>query len=562
MRSAISNLGNRFRSLCGGRDLSVIQNMPCSSNPDDFVEKVVCKKDEIPENGMKEVEIGWEDEKVLLVKQKGNIYAVGTKCSHYGAPLVKGSLGDGRVRCPWHGACFNITTGDIEDFPGMDSIPCYKVTVQEDDSVVVQARKDELKNKKRKLPMSKHICENQETYVVVGGGPSGAICVETLRQNGFNGKLFFVTDENFLPYDRVKLSKQLDVKAESILLRSEEFYKENDICMIKGKKMIGDSELKEKKIVLQDGTSIDFTKIYLATGSSPRTINQAHDVGNVFYLRTVEDANKIAPHINAESNVVVVGSSFIGMEAAAFCASKVKSVTVVGRGAVPFQESLGKEVGERITKLFESKGVKFVMKANVSTFDKDDACNVKAVNLDNSTTLPADLVIVGIGTVLNTNYLDGKGVELNGQKAVMVNEYLQTNLPHVYAGGDIAYAPLHSFYNKNASIGHYQLAQYHGRIAALNMVEKKTPLETIPFFWTMLFGVGFRFAGYAAGHTEVEIVGDLEALKFVAYYSNADKVLAILTVGMDPLAAQFAEHIKMGKYIQKNQIENNAWAAA
>lgn len=524
------------------------------------MENVVCKKDDIPENGMKEVDIGWENEKVLLVKQKGTIYAVGTKCSHYGAPLVKGSLGDGRVRCPWHGACFNITSGDIEDFPGMDSLPCYKVTIQEDDSVLVQARKDELKNKKRKLPMSRLACANKDTYVVVGGGPSGAVCVETLRQNGFTGQLYFVTDENFLPYDRVKLSKQLDVKAESILLRSEEFYKENDICVIKGKKVVSDSELSEKKIRLQDGTSIDFTKIYLATGSSPRPISQAEGVGKVFYLRSVEDANKIAPHITSESNVVVVGSSFIGMEAAAFCASKVKSVTVVGRGAVAFQESLGKEVGERITKLFDSKGVKFVMQANVSSFEKDAEGNVTSVNLDNSSSLPADLVIVGIGTVLNTDYLDGKGVDLNGQKAVKVNEYLQSSIPWVYAGGDIAYAPLHSFYNKHASIGHYQLAQYHGRVAALNMVEKKTPLATIPFFWTMLFGVGFRFAGYAAGHTRVDIVGDLEALKFTAYYSDAEKVLAILTVGMDPLAAQFAEHIQMGKYVQKDQIENNAWA--
>lgn len=200
------------------------------------------------------------------------------------------------------------------------------------------------------------------------------------------------------------------------------------------------------------------------------------------------------------------------------------------------------------------------MKANVSSFEKDEANNVKSVNLDNSSNIPADLVIVGIGTVLNTTYLDSSEIELNNQKAVVVNEYLQTNLPHVFAGGDIAYAPLHSFFNKNASIGHYQLAQYHGRLAALNMVDKKSPLSTIPFFWTMLFGVGFRFAGYATGHTNVEIVGDLENLKFAAYYYNAEKVLAILTVGSDPLAAKFAEQIQMKKYVQKDQIENNAWA--
>lgn len=103
-----------------------------------YVEAVVCKENELKDNEMKVFDIG-EDGKVLLIKQKGEISAVGTKCTHYGAPLVSGALGDGRVRCPWHGACFNTKTGDIEDFPGFDSLPCYQVTVTEKGEVKVSA---------------------------------------------------------------------------------------------------------------------------------------------------------------------------------------------------------------------------------------------------------------------------------------------------------------------------------------------------------------------------------------------------------------------------------------
>lgn len=106
-----------------------------SSN--NYVESVVCKEDDLKDNEMKVFDIG-EEGKVLLVKQKGEFSAVGTTCTHYGAPLVSGALGDGRVRCPWHGACFNIKTGDIEDFPGFDSLPCYQVTVTEKGEVKVR----------------------------------------------------------------------------------------------------------------------------------------------------------------------------------------------------------------------------------------------------------------------------------------------------------------------------------------------------------------------------------------------------------------------------------------
>lgn len=154
----------------------------------EYVEGVVCHRDDLAENQMKQFELG-DAGKVLVVKSKdGEISAIGTKCSHYGAPLAMGALSDNRVRCQWHGACFNIKTGDIEDFPGQDSLPCYQVTIADNGQVKVRAKRTELETNKRTKKMVKRINGDARTFVIIGGGPSGAICAETLRQEGFTGE--------------------------------------------------------------------------------------------------------------------------------------------------------------------------------------------------------------------------------------------------------------------------------------------------------------------------------------------------------------------------------------
>lgn len=152
----------------------------------DYVEGIVCRTDDMEDNQMKQFELG-DAGKILLVKQNGEFSALGYKCTHYGAPLANGALSEGRVRCQWHGACFNLKTGDIEDFPGQDSLPCFKVTVA-DGQVKVRAKRSELETSKRTKRMKKRLNGDARTYVVIGGGPSGAICAETLRQEGFTGK--------------------------------------------------------------------------------------------------------------------------------------------------------------------------------------------------------------------------------------------------------------------------------------------------------------------------------------------------------------------------------------
>lgn len=203
---------------------------------------------------------------MLIVKQNGKISALGTKCTHYGAPLVTGALGDGRIRCPWHGACFNIGSGDIEDFPGLDSLPCYNVRVEKG-QVFVRAKKSELESGKRTKVMTKHDMNDKRVFVIVGGGPSGATCAENLRVKGFSGRIVLLSNEITLPYDRVKLSKVMD--ADPVLLRTKQFYDDNSIEIMTGVNVTA-LNTTDREISIDNGDKIKYDKVYIATGSSAR----------------------------------------------------------------------------------------------------------------------------------------------------------------------------------------------------------------------------------------------------------------------------------------------------
>lgn len=206
--------------------------------------------------------------------------------------LSTGALGDGRIRCPWHGACFNLATGDIEDFPGQDSIPCYQVKVEQG-QVKVRAKKSDLEANSRTRIMAKRDEKDERTFVVIGGGPSGAICAETIRQNGFTGRVVMICKEPVLPYDRIKVSKAMDSPVDKILLRTQKFYDDNHIETMLG---VAASDLNptSKEISLDNGYKIKYDKVYVATGSAPRKAPvPGADLTNVVTLRNIEDSQHV-----------------------------------------------------------------------------------------------------------------------------------------------------------------------------------------------------------------------------------------------------------------------------
>ncbi|XP_049879304.1 apoptosis-inducing factor 3 [Pectinophora gossypiella] len=557
-RSYSPNDTQQCKGVSESRTIGTISRMESTSN---YIEAVVCNQNDLQDNEMKVFDIG-EDGKVLVVKQKGQFNAVGTKCTHYGAPLVNGALGDGRVRCPWHGACFNLKTGDIEDFPGFDSLPCYQVTVTEKGEVKVRAKISDLKSNVRIKEMGVASPSDTSTVVVVGGGPSGATCAETLRSEGFTGRIVVLAKEPYLPYDRIKVSKiGTATDIEKLQARSAEYYHNNNIEILTGVEATK-VDTKEKVVCLSNGKKINFTALYLATGSKPRVPDIPNvDLKNIFTVRNFEDSKNILSTLgeNNDKDVVVLGLSFIGLEAAASSCAKAKSMTVVGTDTAPLGQIFGSEIGNRLRKLFEEKGVKFHFSTTIKKCIGEKGV-IKSVELANGTTLPADMLILGVGTTFYTDFLEDSGIALQPNGAVTVNDKLETNVPHVYAGGDIAYAPVFAAGNKQMSIGHVGLSQYHGRVAALNILKKETVLKTVPFFWTMVFGKSIRYAG-CGKPASTQVVGDIEELKFVIFFfDEKDKVIAVASCMRDPVVSQFAELLHQGKTLSKKDLKDDPFA--
>ncbi|GJQ79868.1 hypothetical protein Trydic_g18316 [Trypoxylus dichotomus] len=518
---------------------------------DEYVEEIVCKVDEIGENEMKSLDLG-EEGKILLIKQNGKLSAIGAKCTHYGAPLVTGALGNGRVRCPWHGACFNITTGDIEDFPGLDSLPCYQVKLVEND-VMVRARKSDLQSNKRVKDMCKFDKSQSQTFVILGGGPSGATCAEILRQEGYTGRIIMVAKENALPYDRVKVTKNMEAQLSQTEFRTNAFYAEHDIEILKGVAATS-VDSKNNTVSLSNGQAIKYDKLYIATGCGAiKPGIPGEDLKNIEVMRNFDDGAYVEKLLNPNLIVVVLGSSYIAMEAAAYCVSKVKKVTVVMRGDVPFKPLLGTRIGAAFKKFFEEKGVHFITNSGIKRCLDNGSGAVGSVELSDGQTIQADLCIMGIGSKLYTEFARGSEIEVRNDDSIEVDEHMRTNVSNVFAGGDLAYAPVWSHNNKKAVIGHYPLAHMHGKIAALNMLDKNVSLQAVPFFWTMLFGKGVRYAGHGK-YDDIVYSGDVESLKFIAYYLDGNEVVAVASCQMDPYVAKFAEILAQGNKVQKSDL--------
>ncbi|XDA85609.1 hypothetical protein R6Z07F_015386 [Ovis aries] len=520
----------------------------------DCVEAAVCHVKDLENGQMREVELGWG--KVLLVKD-GELHALGHKCPHYGAPLVKGVLSRGRVRCPWHGACFNVSTGDLEDFPGLDSLHKFQVKIEKE-KVHVRASKQALQLQRRTKVMATCISPSaghsvSTNVLIVGAGAAGLVCAETLRQEGFSDRIVLCTLDRHLPYDRPKLSKSLDAQPEQLALRPKEFFRAHGIEVLTEAQVVT-VDVRNKKAVFKDGFKLEYSKLLLAPGSSPKTLScKGKDVENVLTIRTPEDANRVV-RLARGRNAVVVGAGFLGMEVAAYLTEKAHSVSVVEVEETPFRRFLGERVGRALMKMFENNRVKFYMQTEVSELRAQEG-KLKEVVLKSSKVVRADVCVVGIGAVPATGFLRQSGISLDSRGFIPVNKMMQTSIPGVFAAGDAVTFPLAWRNNRRVNIPHWQMAHAQGRVAAQNMLAQEAEISTVPYLWTAMFGKSLRYAGYGDGFDDVIIQGDLDELKFVAFYTKGDEVISVASMNYDPIVSKVAEVLASGRTIRKREVE-------
>jgi len=463
-------------------------------------EQAAATTEELRDGEMKQISTAGAE--ILLARVNGNYHAVAAHCTHYGAPLVDGVLNGERVVCPWHHACFNVATGDLEEPPALDSLPCFPVRV-ENGKVFVDV--PENANDRRMPPMTKRQRIDKRVFVIVGGGAAGYTAAQTLREDGFTGRLIMITRETHLPYDRPNLSKEyLQGKADPawMPLRSDEFFAEHDIEVISDRE-VERVDAAKKLINFTDGKSLLCDRLLVATGGEPRKLPfQTDEQQNVFLLRSYADADAITGAAEKGKHAVVIGASFIGMEVASSLTKRGCKVTVVAPD-VPFNRVFGEEIGQLFQKVHEENGVEFKLGSSVTGFSGSKIVN--AVMVDSSEQLDSDLVVVGIGVKPATGLLTG--VKLHRDGGVLVDEYMRA-AEGVYAAGDIAWFPSQQT-GESQRIEHWRTAMQQGRIAAHNMAGKKTPYNGVPFFWTRQFDLGLLYIGHASSWDEIIYHGDV-----------------------------------------------------
>ncbi|XP_050934833.1 LOW QUALITY PROTEIN: apoptosis inducing factor mitochondria associated 4 [Lates calcarifer] len=526
------------------------QELGQSEQEQEEVTGLVCQEDDLKDGQMKEVTVG--DQNVLLVRTHGQYSAIGNKCSHYNAPLVKGALVGDRVRCPFHGACFNVRTGDIEEYPGLDCLPSYKVKV-EDGKVYVSINKKTIMLTKRVKEMCSLAPDIKHTILLIGGGPASLVCAETLRQNCYQGRIIMVTKDTLPPFDKPKLSKAMNLDSSSILLRSSDFYQQYGIEVWTQKEVVSVNSA-NKAVMLNDGILQRYNQLLISTGCRARPLScPGCDLQGVKLLQSYEDAREIHNSCLGQK-AVIIGASFIGMEVASFLSDKAASVAMVGSTRYPFERSLGPEIGKMTMQMLEEQNVKFYMDDRVTEI-KGENGKVKEVVLTSGTVLEADVVIAGIGVIPNSDFLAGSKVELDSRKAVIVDKFMKTSIADIFSAGDVTSFPLAICGDQRVNIGHWQMSQAQGRVAALNMLNKPTKLESVPFFWTVLLGKSVRYTGYGEGYTEIIFKGKVEERKFLAFYIKDEVVVAAASLMFDPAVARLAELMARGHIIKKAQAQ-------
>jgi len=485
------------------------------SGPD--LETVGAASSELPDGGML---LGhFKGEPVLLVRKGTAVHAIGAKCTHYGGPLAEGLFDGSTVRCPWHHACFRPDTGEAVHAPAFDPLPCYAVE-QRGGRVLVTG--------KASKPAGPALSTSgPASVIIVGGGAAGFAAAEMLRRQGYQGPVTVISADDAAPYDRPNVSKDYlagNAPEEWMPLRPSDWYQKNGVRLLTSRRVV---RLLPNvlSIELDDGHRLEYGALLLATGASPITLNlPGAQSAHVHYLRTLKDSRSIIARAKQARRAVVVGASFIGLEAAAALRIRNLDVHVVAPEEIPMQKVLGVELGRFVREVHEQHGVRFHLGQTVASIAE------QSVTLKNGTKLDADLVVVGIGVRPNLDLAEQTGLRVD--RGVLVDEYLRTSAPNIWAAGDIARWP-DRYSGISIRVEHWVVAEQQGQAAARNMLGHNQPYTAVPFFWSAHYDVTIAYVGSAQEWDETKVVGSIPDRDGVVAYRKNGKTLAAASVNRD-----------------------------
>jgi 3-phenylpropionate/trans-cinnamate dioxygenase ferredoxin reductase subunit len=384
-----------------------------------------------------------------------------------------------------------------------------------------------------------------KTVAVVGASLAGLRAVETLRRDGFDGRLVLIGAEAMLPYDRPPLSKQLlagEVGPDDIALRRAS-YDDLELELRLGTRAVG-LDLATSSVELDDGERLAYDGIVLATGSAPRVLPGTPDLEGLFVLRTVDDALAIRASLDANPRVVVVGAGFIGSEVAATCRMRGLEVTVLEALPAPLVRGLGPVLGMVCGELHRDHGVDLRLGVGVAGFD--GTTRVERVRLDDGTAIDADVVVVGVGVAPVTDWLESSGLQLDNG---VVCDATLLAAPGVVSAGDITRWPNPLFDGELMRLEHWTNASEQGVAAARRLLHgdrpAPEPFAPVPFVWSDQYDRKIQSVGHFRGDDDMEVVhGTLDERRFVAVFGRAGRLVGALGFSMPAKLMQYRRMIE------------------
>jgi 3-phenylpropionate/trans-cinnamate dioxygenase ferredoxin reductase component len=389
-----------------------------------------------------------------------------------------------------------------------------------------------------------------KTHVIVGASLAGASAAAALRKEGFDGRVLLIGEETERPYERPELSKTyLRGEAKKDLhVHPAGYYEEHEIELLTGRSVDG-LDVSRRRIVLGD-QRIGFDRLLIATGAAPRRLDlPGADLDGIVTLRTTQDADQIRHRAERASHVAVIGGGWIGSEVAASLRQLGHDVTLILPTANPLEKVLGPELGGMYRGAHEEHGVRIVPGTTATGFD--GANRVTGVRTADGETIPAELVVVGVGAEPRVDLASRAGLSVGN--GIHVDEHLETSVRGIFAAGDVTNA-VHPQYGRRVHVEHWDNAKRQGRTAAANMVGRRQPYARIPYFYSDQYDIGMEYTGLASSDDEVVFRGDPANREVVAFWLADGRVTAGMNVNVWDVAPAIERLIASGAEVDPRRL--------
>ena len=390
--------------------------------------------------------------------------------------------------------------------------------------------------------------------LIIGGGHAGANTAFALRKDGFDGEITIISDEDYLPYHRPPLSKDFlkqNIAIEKLGFKSADFYEEQKIS-INLDTHIDSIDLESNLAVAKD-TSFNFDYLVFATGASPRLLPMENaDSKNLFYLRQIADVLSMHHQISADKEMILVGGGYIGLEVASAMIELGLKVTILEAEERILQRVTSPEVSQFYNDFHSKKGVRIICNAKVTNLNAENQM-IHSVSIESGESLSADIVLVGIGAIPNTQLAVSIGLEC--ENGIKTDQYCRTSIPNILAVGDCT-SSFNSLYNKEFRLESVPNALAQSKVASSSILGNELFNNEMPWFWSDQYDLKLQMAGLSSGYDECHIIGDTDSAEFIACYGKEGYLIALDSVNQSRQFMLFKKALGNGFKLEMSLIKD------